>query len=235
MKERAETYLLLLAGMPGTRERGPLPRDEDESAHWASAFENAADALKAVGLVADAEVAPLRRKLAEGIEEWRSQALPPPDDRLARECEALPRAERDAWRERLREVDDGQTPSLERERRRLRFNKRELVGVVRGDAAAGSGIAFAIAELYAAGTVLRWHRAAPEVVDTPIAAARQRPADPPLSLTDDLATEYLHCYTLGHPGSWTASFATAAPVAATGLIAEIEGERVSFALPERGG
>lgn len=309
LRERAEVHLLWIAGLPGTRERGPLQRGtscEQMSARWVREFETAAETLTAVGLLSDEEIAPFRQLLFDEIARWGEEierlaedASEPRDAALAgrarellaaqledveapsfmtefsavrggrtpqmeavhqfelllhacRECRALSPRELEDWRRRLIEVDASRTPSLEHQRRRRLLSQRELLAVVLGDASDASRIGFAAAELYDGGTVLRWHqrdRQIEQESSSGPSAARARlerssartPRDPgpPVSLTDDLGTDYLHFVTgeevLQGPGSWTASFATAVPAAATRLVACIDEQRLTFALREDGG
>ena len=157
------------------------------------------------------------------------------------DCDALTEAELSRWRERLCEVDGGRTWSLEQERRQRRCTLTELRTVVLGEATSNGTLQIATAELYADGLVLRWRSHAgmvspPSVAEPgdPTAAGWYPPA--PVSLTDDVGTEYRHVHTgqvirvAGGPVAGTSTFATTVPAAATQLIAEVGEQRLTLAL-----
>lgn len=156
-------------------------------------------------------------------------------------CGALAEADLARWRERLCEVDGWRTWWLEQERRRRRCTLTELRTVVRGEATRTGTLQIATAELYADGVVLRWRShagmvAPPSVAESgdPTAAGWYPPA--PVSLTDDVGTEYLHVHTgqvirvAGGPVAGTSTFATTVPAAATHLVAEMCKQRLTIAL-----
>ncbi len=154
-------------------------------------------------------------------------------------CGALSADELEQWHEQLREVDGGHTWWLERERREKRCTLTELRAVVSGDATRKRGVRITSAELYADGVLLRWHSENGMV--PPLARDRPGSGDgayppAPVSLTDDLATEYLHVHTnqgarsRAGPVIGKSTFATAVPGAAAELVAEIWEERLVVAL-----
>lgn len=116
-----------------------------------------------------------------------------------------------------------------------------LCTVVRGEATPNGTLRIATAELYADGLVLRWHShagivARPWVAESGDSTTAGWYPPSPVSLTDDVGTEYLHVHTgqvvriVGGPVAGTSTFATTVPAAATHLIAEIGEQRLSIAL-----
>lgn len=160
-------------------------------------------------------------------------------------CGALGDDECLQWQERVCEADGGRTWSLERDRRAKRCTLTELRAVVLGDATRIGGARIATAELYADGVVLRWDSGT-GVVPTP---SLQRTDDPagagwyppaPVSVADDVGTEYLHVHTSqvmrvpDGPVGGTSTFATAVAPAATQLVAQIGEHRLTVVLPGLG-
>ena len=174
---------------------------------------------------------------------------PPPSDPRHREaidrfeqlhsaceaCRVLCGGELAEWRRRLVEADDGRDWHLERERRQKRFMLSELVAVVPGPPTRPGQVQITTAELYTDGVVLRWHEAGGSRAGGPGRDAARRTDDRRrhVSLSDDLATPYLHFHTLeGHSFaavSWTADFATPVPTRARELVVAIRSER--FVMP----
>lgn len=159
-------------------------------------------------------------------------------------CGALSSDELARWHERLREVDGGHTWWLERERREKRCSLTELRAVVPGDTTRKRGVRIISAELYAEGVLLRWHSEngmVPQLVGDRSGSGDGAYPPAPVSLTDDLATEYLHLHTgqsarsAGGPVIGTSTFATAVPEQAVELVAEIWEERLVVALTAEAG
>ena len=151
-------------------------------------------------------------------------------------CGALSAEELSRWRSRLREVDDGRSWHLERERRQQRLTAADLRMVLAGPPTAAGGIRVTSAELYADGVVLRWHETGGSLEAPRTSAdlaAHNRPGRRHVALRDDLGTEYLHFNTgemhTGEAVLWSAQFATAVPDRARELMAEIRDHR--FRLP----
>ena len=174
---------------------------------------------------------------------------PPPPDPVHREainrfeqvhvacaaCRALPANELSDWRRRLLEADGGRDWHLERERRQKHFTLSELRAVVAGPPARHGQLRITTAELYTDGVLLRWHeaggsRAGPAAGD---AVRRTDTGRRHVSLSDDLATQYLHFHTSEAHSfaavTWTASFATPVPNRARELVIAIRSER--FVMP----
>ena len=151
-------------------------------------------------------------------------------------CGALSAEELSRWRSRLREVDDGRSWHLERERRQQRFTAADLRMVLAGPADVAGLIRVTSAERYAGGVVLRWHETggSSEAPRTSAdLAAQNRPGRRRVASVNDLGTEYLHFHTgemhTGEAVLWSAQFATAVPDRARELAAEIRDQR--FRLP----